>query len=156
MGLLKTILENAKLLIVLVVVVSLISTVVSSIWAVYETANLLISLFTAYKGAAYAVAGFIQLLDIYLIVAVLYIFTVALFELFIGELKLPSWLIIRNFDELKTLLANVVVLIMAVSFLKYFLERNDPLTTVLYAAAASLVSLVLISYRHHGNGNGSH
>jgi len=109
------------------------------------------NLFTQYKGASGTIASFVQMMDIFLLVAVLYIFTVSMYELFIGELDLPQWLVVHNFDELKTILSNLIILIGAVSFLKYFLERNDPASTLLYGLAVGIVSYVLILYRNHGH-----
>ncbi len=145
----KRALENAKYLMYVIVVASFVATGIALIWSVYETALVVINVFTNYKSAATTLVSFVQLMDIFLTVAVLYIFTVVLYELFIGDLELPGWLTIHNFDELKTILSNMVVLIAAVSFLKYFLERNDPLATLLYGAALTLVSLALILYRRH-------
>jgi uncharacterized membrane protein YqhA len=145
----ESILESSKYLILVIVGVSLVLTVVALIWALYEAASVILNLFTSYKSTSTTLVGFVQILDVFLVVAVLYIFTVALYELFIGDLKLPGWLTIHNFDELKTIISNMVVLIAAVSFLKYFLERNDPLATLLYGTALTLVSLALILYRRH-------
>lgn len=150
----KAFLEQSKILVLVIVVASLVATIAALIWSLYETVMVVISLFTNYKGASATIGAFVQVMDILLLVAVLYIFTVAMYELFIGELQLPQWLVIRSFDELKTILSNLVVLIGAVSFLKYFLERNDPLDTLLYALAITLVSFVLILYRRHTREHG--
>lgn len=151
----KALLENGKYLIYVIVIISLAATVVALVWSLYETAQVVIGMLNNYKGASATIGAFVQLMDIYLLVAVLYIFTLAMYELFIGELKLPTWLVIHNFDELKTILSNLVILIGAVSFLKYFLERNDPLATLLYALAIAVVAFALILYRRHGH-NESH
>src|ERR1044071_7692548 len=115
----KKLLETSKYSILVIVVVSLVVTVLAVIWGVYEAALAIYSLFSQYKSASTTIVSFIQLMDIFLLVAVLYIFTVAMYELFIGELDLPKWLVIHNFDELKTILSNLIILIGAVSFLKY-------------------------------------
>jgi uncharacterized membrane protein YqhA len=151
--LMKRLLENGKYLILVVVIISLALCLASLVWGIYEAVNVVINLFTNYKGATATIGSFVQLMDIFLIVAVLYIFTVAMYELFIGELDLPQWLAVHNFDQLKSILGNMVVLIMAVAFLKYFLERNDPVATVLYAAGVAVVSLTLILYRRHEPGD---
>jgi uncharacterized membrane protein YqhA len=62
---------------------------------------------------------------------------------------LPGWLQLHNFDELKTVISNMVVLIAAVSFLKLFLEKTDPLATLLYGLALTVVAMALIQYRRH-------
>lgn len=145
----KKLLENSKYLMLIVVIGSLIATVLAVIWGIYEMSLVIYKLFVSYKDASSTIVSFVQLMDIFLLVAVLYIFTVAMYELFIGELDLPKWLVIHNFDELKTILSNLIVLIGAVSFLKYFIERNDPASTLLYGLAVGVVSYVLILYRKH-------
>jgi uncharacterized membrane protein YqhA len=147
----RKILESSKYLILIVVIASLVATVLAVVWGIYEMAVVIYNLFAYYKSASSTIVSFVQLMDIFLLVAVLYIFTVAMYELFIGELELPKWLIIHNFDELKTILSNLIVLIGAVSFLKYFLERNDPVSTLLYGVSIGIVSYVLILYRKHGH-----
>ena len=147
----RTLLENSKYLILIVVMASLIATVLAVVWGIYEMATVVYSLFTSYKNASNTIVSFVQLMDIFLLVAVLYIFTVAMYELFIGELDLPKWLVIHNFDQLKTILSNLIILIGAVSFLKYFLERNDPTSTLLYGLAFGIVAYVLVLYRSHGH-----
>lgn len=62
----------------------------------------------------------IFLADYFLIATALYIVSVGLYELFIGELKLPPrlhWLKISTLDELKDRLTGVVVTVLAVTFL---------------------------------------
>ncbi len=155
----KKLLESSKYLMLVLVFAGFIATVVALIWSVYETVYVVYGLFVQYKGASNAITSLAQSMDIFLLVAVLYIFTVSMYELFIGELDMPEWLQINSFDELKKLLSNLVVLIGGISFLKYFLERNDPLSTFLYGAAFAFVSYVLILYRNHGHSdktNGSH
>ena len=146
----KKLLESTKYLMLVLVLASFVATVAAVVWSIYETVYVVYSLFSQYKGASSAITSLAQLMDIFLLVAVLYIFTVSIYELFIGELDMPEWLKIHSFDELKTLLSNLVVLIGGISFLKYFLERNDPVSTFLYGAAIAIVSYVLILYRSHG------
>jgi len=145
----KSLLESSRHLILVIVLASLVLTVVAIGWALWETVQLVIAVVTQYKGVSSTLVGFVQLLDVYLVVAVLYIFTVALYELFIDDLNLPGWLQLHNFDELKTVISNMVVLIAAVSFLKLFLEKTDPLATLLYGLALTVVAMALIQYRRH-------
>jgi uncharacterized membrane protein YqhA len=145
----KSLLESSRHLVLVIVLASLALTVVAVGWAIWETVQLVISIVTQYKGVSGTLVGFVQILDVYLTVAVLYIFTVATYELFIDDLKLPGWLQLHNFDELKTVISNMIVLIAAVSFLKLFLEKSDPLATLLYGTALTLVALALILYRRH-------
>jgi uncharacterized membrane protein YqhA len=145
----KTLLESSRYIVLVVVACSAVLCIGAIGWGILETANVISKLLTAYKDASTMVGSFVQVMDIFLIAAALYIFTVALYELFIGDLNLPAWLVIHNFDELKTLLSNLVILILAVSFAKLFLERKEAVDTLLYGAAVGLVAYVLILYRRH-------
>jgi len=62
--------------------------------------------------------GFIEALDTFLLATVCYITALGLYELFVDDrLELPSWLTIRNLDDLKNKLTSVIIVLMAVVFL---------------------------------------
>ncbi|RAL69003.1 hypothetical protein C1G87_1490 [Dehalococcoides mccartyi] len=69
---------------------------------------------------------FIELMDIFLIATVLLIFALGIYELFIGKLSLPEWLIIRNLHDLKVKLSSLVIMVMGIIFLKHLVEWQDP------------------------------
>jgi uncharacterized membrane protein YqhA len=92
------------------------------------------------------VTKFISVMDIHLISVILYIFAVGLYELFVGKLQLPEWLKIGSIDQLKSKLASVIVLILAITFTKNLVEWKNPLDTLLFGLAASAVIAVLIFY----------
>lgn len=92
------------------------------------------------------VTKFISVMDIHLISVILYIFAVGLYELFVGKLQLPEWLKIGSIDQLKSKLASVIVLILAITFTKNLVEWKNPLDTLLFGLAASAVIAVLILY----------
>ncbi|GBC88777.1 hypothetical protein HRbin13_00908 [bacterium HR13] len=89
---------------------------------------------------------FISVMDIHLLSIVLYIFSVGLYELFVGKLNVPDWLRITNIDQLKAKLASVIVLILAITFTKKIVEWKDPLDTFLFALAITAIVAVLIFY----------
>ncbi|MCS7284586.1 MAG: YqhA family protein [Hydrogenobacter thermophilus] len=89
---------------------------------------------------------FISVMDIHLLSIVLYIFSVGLYELFVGKLNVPDWLRITNIDQLKAKLASVIVLILAITFTKKVVEWKDPLDTFLFALAITAIVAVLIFY----------
>src|SRR4051794_10618366 len=85
-------------------------------WGAYRTVVLVGRLVHGeVEGMAF---GLVQLMDSFLIGAGLLIFALGLQELFVGELALPAWLVIRDLDELKAKLAGIVTMVMAVSFLE--------------------------------------
>jgi uncharacterized membrane protein YqhA len=62
--------------------------------------------------------SFIEVLDTFLLATVCYIMALGLYELFVDDrLELPSWLTIRNLDDLKNKLTSVIIVLMSVLFL---------------------------------------
>jgi len=74
--------------------------------------NLVIS----YGKAPFVAIELIELMDIFLIATVLFIFALGMYELFIDSVNLPEWLIIRNLHDLKVKLSSVIILVMSITF----------------------------------------
>ncbi|WP_448584372.1 YqhA family protein [Thermocrinis sp.] len=98
------------------------------------------------RDSAVLATKFISVMDIHLLSVILYIFAVGLYELFVGKLDVPEWLKIEGIDQLKSKLASVIVLILAITFTKKFVEWKNPLDTLLFGIAVSAVIGVLIFY----------
>src|SRR5947209_11232341 len=81
--------------------------------------------FTA-EGAKHLAIECIELIDLFLLGAVLYITSLGLYELFIDDsLPMPSWLIITSLDDLKERLIGVVIVLLAVSFLGFVVNWDN-------------------------------
>lgn len=89
---------------------------------------------------------FISVMDIHLLSIILYIFSVGLYELFVGKLNVPEWLRITDIDQLKAKLTSVVILILAITFTKKLVEWKNPIDTLLFALAIAVIIAVLIFY----------
>jgi uncharacterized membrane protein YqhA len=93
------------------------------------------------KTLAYA---FLQVADLYLIGAVLYIIAMGLYELFIDEtLDLPNWLEIHSLDDLKDILLGVLVLVMGVFFLGELVKWKGESDLLIGGVAIALVIIAL-------------
>jgi len=61
---------------------------------------------------------FIELTDVFLLGTILYIVSLGLYELFVDpDLPMPSWLRIRDLDDLKERLIGVIIVLLGVTFL---------------------------------------
>ena len=61
---------------------------------------------------------FIQMTDVFLLGTVLYIVALGLYQLFVDpDLPMPTWLRIRDLDELKERLIGVIMVLLGVTFL---------------------------------------
>lgn len=88
----------------------------------------------------------IELVDISLLAAALYIVGLGLFELFIGPVRLPNWLIITSLDDLKSRLISVVVVILATSFLSQVIFWNGATNLLPFGIAIAAVILALTAF----------
>lgn len=77
------------------------------------------------------VANIISAVDEYLIATVLLIFSIGLYELFIGKITEDSLvrsgakiLVINDLDQLKEKLAKVIIIVLIVTYFKYALELD--------------------------------
>jgi uncharacterized membrane protein YqhA len=86
------------------------------------------------------------MMDTFLIGTVLFIFSIGLYELFIGKLAQPEWLEIDDLSKLKAKLSDVIVLFMAIKFLDKLLQSKNYQDTLLYAVSVAIVSAVLIAF----------
>jgi uncharacterized membrane protein YqhA len=93
--------------------------------------------------------GFIQLIDLLFLGVALYIIALGLYHLFIdSSLRLPRWLKIEDFDELKVILMSVVIVILAVNFTGIVVDWDGSaaILNLGLAIAAIITSLGLILY----------
>jgi uncharacterized membrane protein YqhA len=75
--------------------------------------------------------------DAILLGTVLLVIGYGLYELFIdAEIEVPSWLRVRNLDDLKSKLIGVVVAIIAVVFVGVFVDSNRATDVISYGVGA--------------------
>jgi uncharacterized membrane protein YqhA len=115
-------LSTSRYMIFLAVVAILIAAMSLMVYGVIETVGILRSLvdpsLTGPKGSKGLILAFIEITDLFLLATVLYVIAIGLFELFVDDrLELPSWLEIRNLDDLKQKLIGVMIVVMGVVFL---------------------------------------
>lgn len=89
-------------------------------------------------------------IDLALLAAVLGIFALGLYELFIGDVEFPdnslsNVLVIKSLDDLKGKLGQVILMILIVKFFEKALEfkPQGPLDYLYFAAAVALLSAAL-------------
>lgn len=120
----------------------LLATLAAFAWGGIKTILLVIKL--AHGELEGMAVGLVQIMDGFLIAAGLLIFSLGLYELFVGEIELPGWLVIKDLDALKAKLAGVIAIVMAVTFLER-LENLENVRGLLEAGVSTaLVSAVLV------------
>jgi uncharacterized membrane protein YqhA len=89
---------------------------------------------------------FIKLVDGFLVSTGLLIFALGLFEIFIRPLDLPHALKFETIGELKSSLANIIVLTLAVSFLTGVQSNDTALSILLKGLGIAAVIIVLVFF----------
>jgi uncharacterized membrane protein YqhA len=88
---------------------------------------------------------FIELIDVFLIGVILLIVALGLYQLFIDEKStLPSWLKIRNLDELKHRVIGVICVVLGVNFLSRVAEWTGGKDILYLGAAIGIVLAALV------------
>jgi uncharacterized membrane protein YqhA len=105
------------------------------------------------KGIKKESVAFIELVDLSLLATVLYVIGVGLYELFVGRVELPEWLVIKILDDLKVKLISVVVTVLAVLFLGQVVSWDGKTDLLPLGAAIALVIAALTFFlARHGSG----
>lgn len=146
-------LESGRYLVLIAVFATFVASIATFIWGAYQTYQSVVVIVDAIShGSEHTAAGIkmIAILDAFLLATILYIFAVALYELFIDDLDVPAWLTIHNLDDLKLKLISVIVLIMAVTFLEHLAEWENAMETLLFGLSISAILIGLVLYLAYG------
>jgi uncharacterized membrane protein YqhA len=146
----KTILEKSRYLTYVGVISLLLASMAAFLWGALRTYYVIMLVIQTAGSDAAITIEFIKIVDNFLIATAILIFTVSLYELFIGDINVPEWMLAHNLYELKTKLSSMIVLVMAVKFLQKVLEIKDAGALLQYGAAITLVSAVLIAFGNFG------
>ncbi len=86
-------------------------------YAIYEIIVVLKTMLRHYADDNEIILSVLKSADLVLLGVVLFIMGVGLFELFINPIdNLPNWLIIKDIDDLKSMLIKVIIVVIGVSF----------------------------------------
>lgn len=93
------------------------------------------------------VVAVLEAIDTYLLAVVQLIVVVGLYELFIGDLDLPSWLEARSLDDLKKPIVDVLVVFVAIKGIEQFLVADEPVDALYSVGAVALLIVSLTAFR---------
>lgn len=146
----KFILEKSRYLAVIGVISLLIAALAAFAWGTLKTIHAVMLVIESLGADAAITIEFIEIVDSFLIATAILIFTVSLYELFVGEINVPEWMLAHNLYELKTKLSSMVVLVMGVKFLQKLIEVKDAAELMQTGIAIAIVSAVLIAFGYFG------
>ncbi len=142
------ILERGGLVVIVPVITLFLGAILSGLYGAYLAVETVIKFFIdpAYREVTTLILKFFAFVDVFLLSLVLYIFALGLYELFVGKLNVPAWLSIESVDQLKAKLASVIILFVAIAYVKELVYWQKPVETLLFGAATGILLLVLIQY----------
>jgi len=146
----KFILEKSRYLAIVGVISLLVAAVAAFAWGTLKTFHAVMLVIETMGRDAGITIEFIEIIDSFLIATAILIFTVSLYELFIGEINVPEWMLAHNLYELKAKLSSMVVLVMGVKFLQKILEVKNATDLLQTGLAIAVVSAVLIAFGYFG------
>ena len=138
---------NLRYLVIVAVVGIAIQAIATFSWAVWVTIDFVYDLLTTSAWQQDdTVVELLQVLDLYLIGTVLLITAIGFYELFISEVQLPDWLIIRTLSDLKTKIVEVIVLVIGIKFVEKLVMTKEPIDVLWYGLGSAAVMAVLIGW----------
>ncbi len=146
----KTILEKSRYLALIGIIPLLVASVAAFAWGLMQTIQVVVLVISTLGADKNIILGFLYIVDIFLIATTLLIFTVSLYELFIGDINTPEWMTAHSLNDLKIKLSSMVVLVMGIKFLEIFMKGGNAQDMVWMGLAVSLVSGVLIAFGYFG------
>ncbi len=92
----EKLLQKSKSLVLIAVVSLLVASAAAFLWGAVKTIFVIKGPVVTYGKDPLSLVALIELMDIFLITTALFIFSVGLYELFIKDIVLPDWLVIRS------------------------------------------------------------
>lgn len=141
-------LSRTKFIVLLGVAGLLVASIIAYMVAIVETVKLVSFVLTNFADPHLEIEEvyFIKLVDGFLVATGLLIFGLGLYEIFIQPLNVPEPLKITTIGQLKTSLANIIILTLAVSFLAFVQEGDDAQSILLKGAGIAIVIIALVFF----------
>jgi uncharacterized membrane protein YqhA len=139
--------ERLRYLMVPVCLVMAGATAMVIVWGTAKTVSLAERLLQESGWKRDALVGeLLEILDLFLIGAVLVIVTVALWQIFVDDLSLPPSLEVTSLAALKRKISDLLLIVIAVQFAKQFLSGVRGLDLLYAGASVALVGAVLVAF----------
>ncbi len=131
-------------------IVSVFGMLVGSIAALFlgavKTIHVVQTALTDFKESEPTLYVLFEALDCFLISTALIVVAISLYELFIGGLEVPDWMLVKDLTELKAKFTFVIIPVMAVKFVQKILKYEDAADTLYYGLGIAAVTIALTAF----------
>lgn len=94
----------------------------------------------------HVISDAISILDLILLGFSIFIASIGVFELFVHPVQdLPEWLQVKNFDDLKSMLVKVIIVVMGISFMGRAVTWDGQANLTNYGIATAAI-IIALSY----------
>ena len=94
---------------------------------------------------------FLEVVSMMMKAVIFFIIGVGLYSLFIAPLNVTTALGVETFNDLEIKIVNVIIVIMAVTFLEHFIVWQQPVETLLFGASLAIVVAALLAFTNHSH-----
>ena len=143
-------LEKSRYLAIIGVLGLLVAAIAAFAWGTFQTVQSVILIVQSLGADKGIIVALVQIVDSFLIATTLLIFSVSLYELFIGDLDMPEWMVAHDLHDLKTKLSSLIIMVMAVKFVEKLVDVKDYGNVLNFGVAVTLVSGALIAFGYFG------
>ncbi len=144
----KWLIEKSRYLAIVAVLGLFVCSVTAYGLGVYKTFKTVILISTGGAKDDSALIVLFDCLDSFLVATALLVISISLYELFIGALEVPDWMLVRNLSELKAKFTFVIIPVMAVKFLQKLLSGESSLDTLYFGVAVGAVAIALAAFNY--------
>lgn len=153
----KTIIEKSKYLSLLAVITLLLTFALSLFWGIAQAVKTWGEIILSQGQSPDIIVFILKLVDAFLVAIVLYILAASLYELFVGNVELPSQLEARSLPELKSKLSSMIVLVLAVHGVEVIFDEGITGLEMLWQVIAiSLIVIILIVFSYFSTSHDEH
>ena len=142
----KFLVEKSRYLPIISVFGMLFGAIAALFLGVVKTVQVLQTAFTKFDESEPTLYVLFEALDCFLVATALIVVAVSLYELFIGVLEVPDWMLVTDLTELKAKFTFVIIPVMAVKFVQKILKYENAIDTFYYGAAIALVAFALTAF----------
>jgi uncharacterized membrane protein YqhA len=142
----KWLIERSRYLPIISVFGMLTGAVAALFLGVVKTFKVVETAFTKFEESEPTLYTLFEALDCFLVATALIVVAISLYELFIGGLEVPDWMLVTDLTELKAKFTFVIIPVMAVKFVQKILNYENAIDTFYYGAAIALVAFALTAF----------
>lgn len=135
----KWLVEKSRYLSLIAIIGLLIGAISALYVGVEKVFKVLQVAFLHYESSSPTLYVLFESLDSFLVAIALIVIAVSIYELFIGGLEVPDWMLVKNLNELKAKFGVVLIPVIAVKFVQKLLQSESALETLYYGIAVALV-----------------